>query len=149
MSLELRINEDLKTAMKAKDEVALRSIRAVKSAILLAKTDGSGQEIDAAREVQLLQKLVKSRQESLDIFEKNGREDLAVKEREEIAVIRQYLPAMLEGAELEAVVREIIAETGATSGKDMGKVMGVASKRLAGKAEGRSISETVKRLLGA
>jgi uncharacterized protein YqeY len=149
MSLEARINEDLKTAMKAKDEVGLRGIRAIKSAILLAKTDGSGQEIDAAREVQLLQKLVKSRQESLDIFEKNGREDLAVKEREEIAVIRQYLPAMLEGAELEAVVREIIAETGATSGKDMGKVMGVASKRLAGKAEGRSISETVKRLLGA
>lgn len=147
MSLELRINEALKDAMKAKDEVALRGIRAIKSAILLAKTDGSGQAIDEAREVQILQKLVKSRQESLDIYEKNNREDLAQKEREEIEVIRRFLPAMLEGAELEAVVQKIIAEVGATSAKDMGKVMGVASKQLAGKAEGRAISDTVKRLL--
>jgi uncharacterized protein YqeY len=148
MSLELRINEDLKTAMKAKDEVALRSIRAVKSAILLAKTDGSGKEIDEAREVQMVQKLVKTRQESLDIYMKNNREDLAAKEREEIEVIKRYLPAMMEGEELEAAVRQIIADVGATSPKDLGKVMGVASKQLAGKAEGRMISETVKRLLG-
>jgi uncharacterized protein YqeY len=148
MSLELRINEDLKTAMKAKDEVALRSIRAVKSAILLAKTDGSGKEIDEAREVQMVQKLVKTRQESLDIYMKNNREDLAAKEREEIEVIKRYLPAMMEGEELEAAVRQIIADLGATSPKDLGKVMGVASKQLAGKAEGRMISETVKRLLG-
>lgn len=147
MSLEEKINKDLVVAMKAKDDVALRGIRAIKSVILLAKTDGSGQAIDEAREVAMLQKLVKTRQESLDIYEKNDRPELAVKEREEIAVIRRYLPAMLEGAELEAVLHQIIAETGATSAKDMGKVMGAASKQLAGKAEGRAISEAVKRLL--
>lgn len=147
MTLEEKINKDLVIAMKAKDEVVLRSIRAIKSVIQLAKTDGSGQAIDEAREVAMLQKLVKSRQESLDIYTKNGRPELAEKEREEIEVIRKYLPQMLEGEALEDVVRGIIAEVGATSGKDMGKVMGVASKQLAGKAEGRAISETVKRLL--
>lgn len=147
MSLEAKINEDLKTAMKAKDEVGLRGIRAIKSAILLAKTDGSGQAIDEAREVQMLQKLVKTRQESMDIYVKNGRNELAEIEREEIEVIKRYLPAMLEGEELEAVLKQIIAEAGATSAKDMGKVMGVANKQLAGKAEGRAISEIVKRLL--
>lgn len=149
MSLEEKINKDLVVAMKAKDEVALRGIRAIKSAILLAKTDGSGQALDEAREVQMLQKLVKTRQESLDVYEKNNRPELAQKEREEIDIIRRYLPAMLEGAELEAIVKSIIAEVGATSAKDMGKVMGVASKQLAGKAEGRAISETVKKLLPA
>jgi uncharacterized protein YqeY len=134
--------------MKAKDEVSLRGIRAIKTLIQLAKTDGSGQAIDEAREVQMLQKLVKTRQESMDIFEKNGRPELAEKEREEVAVIRRYLPAMLEGAELEAIIQGIMAEVGATSAKDMGKVMGAASKALAGKAEGRTISETVKKLLG-
>lgn len=147
MSLEEKINKDLVVAMKAKDEVTLRSIRAIKSVIQLAKTDGSGQAIDEAREVAMLQKLVKSRQESLDIYTKNGRPELAEKEREEIEVIRKYLPQMLEGEALEAVVLGIIAGVGATSAKDMGKVMGVASKQLAGKAEGRAISETVKRLL--
>ena len=134
--------------MKAKDEVALRGIRAIKSAILLLKTDGSGQAIDEAKEVQLLQKLVKTRQESFDIYTKNGREDLAVREKEEIDVIKKYLPAMLEGAELEEVLRQIVEETGATSAKDMGKVMGAANKQLAGKADGRAISEIVKKLLG-
>ncbi|MDX1910938.1 MAG: GatB/YqeY domain-containing protein [Saprospiraceae bacterium] len=147
MTLEEKINKDLVTAMKAKDEVTLRSIRAVKTAIQLAKTDGSGQAIDEAREVQMLQKLVKTRQESMEVFEKNGRAELAQKEREEIEVIRKYLPAMLEGAELEAILQKIIADTGATSAKDMGKVMGEANKQLAGKAEGRAISEIVKRLL--
>lgn len=147
MSLELTINEDLKTAMKAKDEVALRGIRAIKSALLLAKTDGSGQAIDEARELQILQKLVKTRQESLDIYTKNGREELAQVEREEIDVIKRYLPAMMDEQALEAALVQIIAEVGATSAKDMGKVMGVASKQLAGKADGRMISETVKRLL--
>ena len=147
MSLEEKINKDLVTAMKAKDEVSLRGIRAVKSAILLAKTDGSGQAIDEARELQILQKLVKTRQESLDIFVKNNRPELAEKEREEIEVLKRYLPAMLEGPELEAIIRKIIADTGASSPKDMGKVMGVASKQLAGKADGRSISEIVKQLL--
>ena len=145
--LEEKINQDLVVAMKAKDEVALRSIRAIKSAILLAKTDGSGQAIDEAREVQMLQKLLKSRQDSYDIYVQNNRPELAQKEMEEIEIIKRYLPAMLEGAELEAVLAQIIAETGATSPKDMGKVMGVASKQLAGKADGKLISETVKRLL--
>ena len=149
MTLEEKINQDLKEAMKAKDEVGLRGIRAIKSAILLAKTDGSGLAIDEAREVQMLQKLVKSRQESFDIYTKNGREELAKIEADEIAVIRRYLPKMLEGAELEAIVAQIIAETGATSAKDMGKVMGAANKALAGKAEGKTISETVKKLLPA
>ncbi len=147
MSLEEKINQDLKEAMKAKDEVGLRGIRAIKSAILLAKTDGSGQAIDEAREVQILQKLVKSRQESFDIYTKNSREELAKIEAEEIDVIRRYLPKMLEGAELEAVIRQVIAETGASSAKDMGKVMGAANKLLAGKAEGKTISEMVKKLL--
>ncbi|MEN9415557.1 MAG: hypothetical protein RLZ62_1861 [Bacteroidota bacterium] len=148
MTLEEKIAKDLVAAMKAKDEVALRAIRAIKSAILLVKTDGTGQALDEAREVQLLQKMVKTRQESLDIYTKNGREDLAVREKEEIDVIRKYLPAMLEGAELEAVLRKIVEETGATSAKDMGKVMGAANKQLAGKADGRAISEIVKQLLG-
>jgi uncharacterized protein len=147
MTLEERINNDLKEAMKRKDEVALRGVRAIKSAILLAKTDGSGQPIDAAREVQILQKLVKTRQESLDIYEKNNRPDLAEIEKAEIAVIRPYLPQMLEGEELENIIQQIINETGATSAKDMGRVMGVANKQLAGKAEGKTISEAVKKLL--
>ena len=147
MTLEEKINKDLVVAMKAKDEVTLRGIRAIKSAIQLAKTDGTGQAIDEAREVQMLQKLVKTRQESLDIYTKNNRPELAEKEREEIEVIKRYLPAMLEGAELEAVLQKIVAETGATSAKDMGKVMGAANKQLAGKADGRAISEIVKKLL--
>lgn len=147
MSLEEKINKDLVIAMKAKDEVTLRGIRAIKSAIQLAKTDGTGQAIDEAREVQMLQKLVKTRQESLDIFTKNNRPELAEKEREEIEVIKRYLPAMLEGAELEEILKKIVAETGATSAKDMGKVMGAANKQLAGKADGRAISEIVKKLL--
>lgn len=149
MSLEEKINKDLVAAMKAKDEIALRGIRAIKSAIILAKTDGSGKPLDEQREIQMLQKLVKSRQESLEIYEKNGRAELAQTEREEIEVIRRYLPAMFEGAELEAVVRQIIADTGAAAMKDMGKVMAAANQQLAGKAEGRAISEIVKRLLSA
>lgn len=147
MSLEELINKDLIIAMKAKDEVSLRGIRAIKAAILLAKTDGSGNAIDEAREVAILQKLVKSRTESAEIYEKNNRFELAKTEREEIEIIRKYLPVMLDGDALNAIVRQIIVETGATSPKDIGKVMGAASKQLAGKAEGRAISETVKRLL--
>jgi uncharacterized protein len=147
MTLEEKISKDLVQAMKAKDEVSLRGIRAIKTAIGVIKTDGTGQVLDAAKEVQLLQKLVKTRQESFEIFQKNDRPELAAKELEEIAVIKQYLPAMLEGAELEAIIREIVAETGATSAKDMGMVMGAANKKLAGKAEGRAISDIVKQLL--
>ena len=148
MTLEEKVAIDLITAMKAKDEVSLRGIRAIKSAITLLKTDGSGQAIDETREVLLLQKLVKTRQESLDIYEKNDRPLLAIIEREEIEVIKRYLPTMMEGAELEAVIQKIVAETGATSARDMGKVMGAANKQLAGKADGKKIAGIVKELLG-
>lgn len=147
MNLELQINEDLKTAMKAKDDVALRGIRAIKTAILVVKTDGSGQEIDEAKGVQIVQKLVKQRRESLEIFEREGRADLAAKEREEIAVLEKYLPKMMDEAELTVVLKEIIAATGASSGRDIGKVMGMATKQLTGKADGKLISEVAKRLL--
>lgn len=148
MSLESRVNDEIKTAMKAKDAVALRSLRAIKSAILLAKTDGSGKEVDDAVELKIVQKLVKQRKDSLEIFEKQDREDLAVKEREEIEVISKFLPAQMDAAELETFIKGIIEQTGASSMKDMGKVMGMASKQLAGKADGKTISNVVKALLG-
>lgn len=148
MTLEERINSDLKTAMKAKDQVSLRGIRAIKSAILLAKTDGSGKELDEALEIKILQKLVKQRKDSLDIYEKQGREDLAVTEREEIEIIGRYLPEQMSAEELEAIIKGIIEKTGATSMRDMGKVMGMASQQLAGKADGKTISGVVKQLLG-
>ncbi len=148
MSLEAKINTDLKEAMKAKDQVALRGIRAIKSGILLLKTDGSTGEINEEKEIKLLQKLVKQRKDSLDIYEKQNREDLAVKEREEIAVIEKYLPAQMSEDELKGIIQQIIAQTGAASMKDMGKVMGMASKQLAGKADGKTISTIVKSLLG-
>ena len=145
--METRITQDLKEAMKAKDQAALRGIRAIKAAILLPKTDGSGSTLDNASEIKLVQKLVKQRKESLEIFEKQGREDLAVTEREEIAVLERYLPEQMDEAELEALLKKIIDQTGATEMRDMGKVMGMASKQLAGKADGKAISEVVKRLL--
>lgn len=147
MSLEATINEDLKTAMKAKDQIALRGIRAIKSAILLYNTSGAESELNTDKEISLLQKLIKQRQDSLDIYEKQGREDLAVIEREEIAVIMRYLPAQLSEDELKVAVREIIERTGATSMKDMGRVMAEASKEFAGKADGKTISLVVKSLL--
>jgi uncharacterized protein YqeY len=147
MSLELKITEDLKTAMRAKDQAALRSIRSIKAELLKAKTDGTGREIDEAREVQMLQKMVKQRKESAEIFEKQNRLDLAGPELEEIAIIEKYLPQMMTVEEITAVLKGIITEVGATSGKDMGKVMGVATKQLAGKADGKLVSETVKSLL--
>ncbi|MFM8449950.1 MAG: GatB/YqeY domain-containing protein [Haliscomenobacter sp.] len=147
MTLEERIMEDLKTAMREKDEASKRGIRAIKAALLLAKTDGSGQEINTEREIQILQKLVKQRRESVEIYDREQRSDLATTEREEIAVIEKYLPKQLSAEELEAAIREIIAETGAASPKDLGKVMGAASKKLAGKADGKAISETAKKLL--
>jgi len=147
MSLENIINNDLKEAMKAKDQVALRGIRAIKAAILLAKTDGSGKDLDQDSENKLLQKLIKQRKDSLDIYTKQNREDLAKTEREEIEIIEKYLPAQLSAEELVAVLKKIIAESGATSIKDLGKVMGIASKTLAGKADGKTISETLKTLL--
>jgi uncharacterized protein len=147
MSLEAIIQKDLITAMKAKDEVTLRGVRAIKSALLLAKTDGSGIAMTEEGEIKLLQRLVKQRKESLAIFEQNGRESLAQTEREEIAVIERYLPQQMSEAELEGIIKSIIAETGATGMKDMGKVMGATNKKVAGQAEGAVISAIVKRLL--
>lgn len=147
MTLEERIMNDLKEAMKNKDEASKRGIRAIKAAILLAKTDGSGEEINDEKEIKILQKLVKQRRDSLEIYEKQGREDLAVVEREEIDVIERYLPKQLDEAELEVVLKKIIADTGAEGMKDMGKVMGAATKELAGKADGKLISQVVRKLL--
>lgn len=147
MSLETRIMGDLKAAMKAKDQAALRSIRALKAAITMTKTDGSGTTLDEAAEIKLVQKQVKQRQESLGIYEEQGREDLAVKEREEIEVLSRYLPAQMSDADLTAFIGELIQKAGATTMKDMGKIMGMASGQLAGKADGKSISAKVKALL--
>lgn len=147
MTLEEKINADLKEAMKAKDAIGLRGIRAIKQAILLHKTSGTNEELNADGEIKLLQKLVKQRRDSLTIFEQQNRVELAQVEREEIEVIERYLPKQLDAAELEAFIANIIAQTGAAGMKDMGKVMGMASKQLAGKAEGAAISGVVKRLL--
>ncbi len=147
MTLEERIMHDLKTAMKNNDDAAKRGIRAIKAAILLEKTSATGSEMNEEKEIKLLQKLVKQRRESLDIYVKGNREDLAQIEREEIAVIEKYLPQQMGEAEVEAIVQKVVETTGASGMKDMGKVMGAASKELAGKADGRMISEIVKRLL--
>lgn len=147
MSLEAKINADIKEAMKAKDQIKLRGIRAIKSSIMLLKTDGTGNEIDEATEIKLLTKLIKQRKDSLEIFEKQNREDLAIKEREEIEVISKYLPEQLSLEELEQKIKEIVTQTGASSMKDMGKVMGIASQKFAGKADGKTISGIVRNLL--
>ncbi len=139
------IDQEIKQAMLAKDQVKLRGLRAIKAAILLAKTEkGQSEEINEDAEIKILQKLVKQRKESADIYKSQGREDLYKVEQEEIDVISQFLPKQLEKAEIEAVIAKIIAETGASSIKEMGKVMGLANKELAGKAEGRLIGEIVK-----
>ena len=148
MSLEQTIMAELKAAMLAKNEVALRSLRAVKAAILLAKTaEGGSGELSADAEIKMLQKLVKQRKDSLEIFTQQGRADLAQKEQEEIAVIEKFLPKQLDPAEVRVLVQEIITKVGATSPADMGKVMGAANKELAGKAEGKLIALVVKELL--
>jgi uncharacterized protein len=148
MSLETRIMEDLKVAMKAKDQASLRTIRSIKSAIQIIRTDGSGEEFTEEKEVKLLQRLVKQRQDSLEIFTTQGREDLAVNEREEIAIIQKYLPTQLTAEELRLAIQAIIKESGITEAKEMGKVIGLANQRLAGKTEGKLIAAMVKELLG-
>lgn len=148
MNLEQKIMAEMKEAMKAKNEATLRGLRAIKAEIIKAKTEpGAGGEIDEATEQKFLQKMMKQRRDSLDIFEKQGRADLAVKEKEEMAVIEKFLPQQLTEAEIKDAVSKIIAATGAASAADMGKVMGVASKELAGKADGKTISGIVKELL--
>ena len=147
MTLEERVMQELKAAMKNKDDAARRALRAIKSEILLAKTEGSDKTISETKEMQIIQRLIKQRKDSLAIYEKEGREDLAQKERDEIAVIERFLPEQLSEAELEARLKAIVDETGASSMRDMGKVMGRATKELAGKADNKTISEVVRRLL--
>jgi uncharacterized protein len=148
MTLEEKINNDLKTAMLAKDEATVRGLRAIKSGIILAKTEkGAGGTVTPEKEVQMLQKMVKQRRDSIAEFEKANRQDLIQKEREEVAVIEKYLPAMMSEDEIREVVKQAIATTGATSQKEMGKVMGVVSKQLAGKADNKLVADVVKSLL--
>lgn len=143
------IDQEIKQAMLAKDQAKLRGLRAIKAAILLAKTEkGHAEELDQDAEIKILQKLVKQRKESATIYKEQGREDLLLVEQEEIDVISQFLPKQLDQAEIEAIVAKIIAETGATSIKEMGKIMGIANKELAGKADGKLIGEIVKAKLG-
>ena len=148
MALEQDIMSKMKDAMKAKDEATLRALRSIKAEIIKAKTEpGAGGEIDEATEQKFLQKMVKQRKDSLEILEKQGREDLAVKEREELAVIQAFLPKQMTEEEISDVVKRIISETGASSAADMGKVMGAATKELSGKADGKVISGIVKSML--
>lgn len=148
MELEKQIQADMVSAMKAKETVRLASLRAVKAAILLAKTaEGASGELTDQDIVKLIQKLVKQRKESAEQYNAAGRPELAENELAEAAAMEVYLPKQLSEAELEAELTKIIAETGASNPSDMGKVMGVATKRLAGLADGRAISATVKKLL--
>ena len=145
MSLEQDIMSAMKDAMRSKDQVALRALRAVKSAIIIQKTEtGNSSEMSKKDEMKLLQKLVKQRKDSADIFSKQNREDLAKPELEEVEVISKFLPAAMSESEIEAVVKETIASLGAEGMKDMGRVMGVVSGKLAGKADGKTISVLVR-----
>ncbi|TAH19516.1 MAG: GatB/YqeY domain-containing protein [Cytophagales bacterium] len=149
MSLKTQIDEAIKTAMKAKDQDGLRALRAIKSLILLAETaEGKSGDLSTDEEMKLLTKAAKQRKDSAEIYKQQNREDLLKKELDELAIIEQFLPKALSDDELKAKLQEIVARVGATSAKDMGKVMGVASKELAGLADGKKISETVKSLLG-
>ena len=148
MSLEQKIMERMKDAMKSKNEPVLRSLRAIKAEIIKAKTEpGAGGAVSEEGEIKLLQKMVKQRRDSLEIYNQQARPELAQKEQEEIGVIEQFLPAQLDEAALRAEISAIIAEVGATSPADLGKVMGVATKKLAGRADGKAVSATVRELL--
>lgn len=148
MALEQKVMAELKTAMLAKNEAALRGLRAIKAAIILAKTsEGANGELQEADETKLLQKLVKQRKDSLAIYQQQNRADLAQKEEEEIAIIEKFLPRQLDEASLKAILEKIIADTGATSPADIGKVMGAASKQLAGQADGKTINAVARELL--
>lgn len=148
MSLTDQINADIKAAMLGKQEAALRALRAVKAALLLAKTDkGANGELNNDEEIKILTKLVKQRKESIDVFVGQGREDLAVTEREEAAVIEKYLPKQLSEEEIRTELQGIISSVGATGASDLGKVMGAASKHFAGRADNKIVSALVKELL--
>lgn len=148
MTLEEQINQEIKTAMMAKDKVRLEALRAVKSAILIAKTEkGGGEVLTTEAELKILQKQVKQRKDSAEIYQQQNRPELAEKELAEASVIEVFLPKMLSDEELTAEISKIIQSVGAKSPSDMGKVMGVASKSLAGKADGKAIAEKVKAML--
>jgi uncharacterized protein YqeY len=148
MALEQNVMAQLKTAMLAKDEAALRGLRAIKAAIIIAKTsEGANGELKEADETKLLQKLVKQRKDSLEIYQQQARADLAQKEEEEIAVIERFLPKQMDEATLKEALSKIIAETGAAGPADIGKVMGVATKQLAGQADGKTINAVARELL--
>jgi uncharacterized protein YqeY len=147
MSLEIKINEDIKTAMLAREKDKLEALRAVKSAVLMAKTEKAGGAIDDETEIKMLQKMVKQRKEAAEIYLSQSRQDMAEAELFQASVIEAYLPTQLSAAVIEVVLKEIIAETGATSAKEMGKVMGLASQRLSGKADGKLIAQLVKEML--
>ncbi len=148
MSLEVQVMTEMKEAMKSKNEAVLRSLRAIKAEIIKAKTEpGANGAIDEATEQKFLQKMMKQRKDSFEIFTQQGRADLAQKEEEEMAVIEKFLPKQMSAEEIKAAVAAIITQTGASSAADLGKVMGVASKQLAGKADGKTISAIVKELL--
>jgi uncharacterized protein YqeY len=148
MSLTDTINNDIKTAMLAKDEAGLRGLRAIKSALIIAKTSGTNAANPEEEEIKMLQKLVKQRKESAEIYQGQNRPDLSKKELDEIAVIEKYLPKQMGEDEVRIIVKQIIETTGAKSPSDMGKVMGAASKQLAGKADNKIVSALVKELLG-
>lgn len=148
MALQEKIDQDIKAAMLAKDNARLRGLRAIKAALLLAKTEkGAGDSLSEDAEIKVLQKLVKQRRESADIYQQQNRTDLYQVEMEEIEVIESYLPKQLDREEVEKIIKEIIAQTGASSIKDMGKVMGLANQKLSGQADGKTIAEVVKSLL--
>lgn len=148
MSLTEKVQAEMKQAMLSKDQAKLRGLRAVKSAILLAQTEKSGaKELSEEKELEIVQKLLKQRKDSLAIYEEQGRDDLAQKEKEEIEVIEKFLPEQLSEEEVKDIVQNIIDETGASSMKDMGKVMGMATKRLAGKADNKTVADLVKSML--
>jgi len=148
MSLQIQINEEIKNALKAKDTLALEALRAIKSAVLLAQTEsGAKEELSKEEEIKLLQKLVKQRKESARIYTEQGRDDLAQPEIEQAKIIEKFLPAQLSEEEIKEIIKQIIAETGANGIAQMGQVMGEANKRMAGQADGRTISTVVKSLL--
>ncbi len=148
MSLEEKIMAEMKDAMKSKNEAGLRGLRAIKAEIIKAKTEpGANGQVSAEVELKMLQKMMKQRKDALEIYQQQSRQDLAQKEQEEIAIIERFLPAQMSDDDLKKELREIILETGAATPADMGKVMGVATKKLSGRADGKAISAAVKELL--
>lgn len=148
MGISHSIDQDIKEAMLAKNAVALAALRAVKSVFMLAKTDGSGKKLTEADELAILNKIVKQRKDSIQLYIEQNRVDLADEEKAQLEVIMKYMPAQLSEAEIEVLIRETIASIGASGMKDMGKVMGAMQTKIAGKADGRVVSELVKKLLG-